>query len=62
MKSLYLRIYATVVVVLLLFAVVSGWMLERHLDQERSNNEQVMVAAGTRDGQNCPSGATLVGN
>jgi len=43
MKSLYLRIYATVVVVLLLFAVVSGWMLERHLDQERSNNEQVMV-------------------
>ena len=43
MKSLYLRIYATVVVVLLLFAVVSGWMLERHLDQERSSNEQVMA-------------------
>src|SRR6185369_9651585 len=42
MKSLYLRIYATVVVVLLLFAVVSGWVLERHLDQERVNNEQVV--------------------
>jgi signal transduction histidine kinase len=42
MKSLYLRIYATVVVVLLLFAVVSGWVLERHLDQERANNEQVI--------------------
>ncbi|MBV9890286.1 MAG: HAMP domain-containing protein [Rhizobacter sp.] len=43
MKSLYLRIYATVVVVLLLFAVVSGWMLQRHLDQERNSNEQVMA-------------------
>jgi len=43
MKSLYLRIYATVVVVLLLFAVVSGWVLERHLDQERVSNEQVVT-------------------
>jgi len=42
MKSLYLRIYATVVVVLLLFAVVSGWVLERHLDQERAQTEQVV--------------------
>lgn len=42
MKSLYLRIYATVVVVLLLFAVVSGWIVERHLDQERARNEQVV--------------------
>ncbi|HEV7576568.1 MAG TPA: ATP-binding protein [Caldimonas sp.] len=41
MKSLYLRIYATVVVVLLLFALVSGWVLERHLDDERTRNEQV---------------------
>ena len=41
MKSLYLRIYATVVVVLLLFALVSGWVVERHLDDERSRNEQV---------------------
>jgi len=42
MKSLYLRIYATVVVVLLLFARVSAWVLERHLDEERVNNEQVV--------------------
>jgi signal transduction histidine kinase len=42
MKSLYLRIYATVVVVLLLFALVSGWVLERHLDDERARNEQVV--------------------
>jgi signal transduction histidine kinase len=42
MKSLYLRIYATVVVVLLLFALVSGWVLERHLDDERVRNEQVV--------------------
>ena len=41
MKSLYLRIYATVVVVLLLFALVSGWIVERHLDDERVRNEQV---------------------
>ena len=41
MKSLYLRIYATVVVVLLLFALVSGWIVERHLDDERTRNEQV---------------------
>ena len=43
MKSLYLRIYATVVVVLLLFALVSGWVLERHLDQESVRNEQVVT-------------------
>ena len=42
MKSLYLRIYATVVVVLLLFALVSGWVVERHLDQERVRTEQVV--------------------
>ena len=42
MKSLYVRIYATVVVVLLLFALVSGWALERHLDQESVRNEQVV--------------------
>ena len=42
MKSLYLRIYATVVVVLLLFAFASGWVVESHLDQERSRNESVL--------------------
>ena len=35
MKSLYLRIYATVVVVLLLFAAASGWVFQRHMEQER---------------------------
>src|SRR3990167_122502 len=35
MKSLYLRIYLTVLTVLLLFAAVSGWVFQRHLDQER---------------------------
>ncbi|MEP7303288.1 MAG: HAMP domain-containing sensor histidine kinase [Caldimonas sp.] len=42
MKSLYLRIYATVVVVLLLFAFASGLVLEQHLDQERVRNESVL--------------------
>ena len=39
MKSLYLRIYATVVVVLLLFAFASGFVVEQHLDRERVRNE-----------------------
>ena len=42
MKNLYLRIYATVVVVLLLFAFASGLVVERHLDQERARNESVL--------------------
>jgi signal transduction histidine kinase len=35
MRSLYLRIYLTVVASLALFAVVSGWLVHRHLEQER---------------------------
>jgi signal transduction histidine kinase len=41
MKSLYLRIYVTVVVVLLLFAAVSGWVFQRHIEQERVRVERV---------------------
>jgi hypothetical protein len=40
MKSLYLRIWLTVVAALALFALVSGWMWQRHLDDERSRFEQ----------------------
>jgi signal transduction histidine kinase len=42
MKSLYLRIYVTVVAVLLLFAAVSGWLVQRHLEQERVRIESVI--------------------
>ena len=35
MRSLYLRIYVTVLVALALFALVSGWLVQRHFDQER---------------------------
>lgn len=35
MRSLYLRIYLTVLVALALFAGVSGWLVQRHFDQER---------------------------
>ncbi len=35
MRSLYLRIYLTVVVVLALFALVSGWLVQRHLEEQR---------------------------
>lgn len=35
MRSLYLRIYLTVLLALGLFALASGWLLQRHLEQER---------------------------
>jgi signal transduction histidine kinase len=35
MRSLYLRIYLTVLVALALFALVSGWLVQRHFDEER---------------------------
>jgi signal transduction histidine kinase len=38
-RSLYLRIWLTVVASLVLFALVSGWLVQRHLDQERVRNE-----------------------
>lgn len=39
MKSLYLRIWLTVVATLVLFALVSSWVWQRHLDQERARFE-----------------------
>jgi signal transduction histidine kinase len=35
MRTLYLRIYLTVVALLLLFALVSGWLLQRNIEAER---------------------------
>ncbi|MBS0444421.1 MAG: HAMP domain-containing protein [Proteobacteria bacterium] len=43
MKSLYLRIYATVVVVLFLFAALSGWVFQRHMEQERARAQSLMA-------------------
>ncbi len=43
MKSLYLRIYATLVVVLLLFAAASGWVFQRHMEQERVRADSVLT-------------------
>jgi len=43
MKNLYLRIYATVVVLLLLFAAASGWIFQRHMQQERTRSEAVLT-------------------
>ena len=42
MKTLTLRIYLTVVAVLLLFAVVSGWVFQRHIEQERTRADSVL--------------------
>jgi signal transduction histidine kinase len=42
MKSLYLRIYATVVVLLLLFATLSGWMFQHQIEQERGRTQSVL--------------------
>ena len=39
MRSLYLRIWLTVIVTLALFAGASGWLVQRHLDQERIRNQ-----------------------
>lgn len=35
MKSLYLRVWLTVVAVLALFALGSGWLVQRHMERER---------------------------
>ena len=43
MRNLYLRIYATLVVVLLLFASASGWLFQRHLEQERGRADSVLT-------------------
>ena len=42
MKSLYLRIYLTMVVVLLLFASLSGWMFQRQIEQERGRAQSML--------------------
>ena len=39
MRSLYLRIWLTVIVTLALFAGASGWIVQRHLDQEHARNQ-----------------------
>jgi len=41
-KTLYLRIYLTVVAVLALFAIGSGWLVQRHLAQERDVAERMV--------------------
>jgi signal transduction histidine kinase len=42
MKSLYLRIYLTIVLVLLLFAGLSAWVFQRQIEQERVRAESVL--------------------
>ena len=39
MRSLYLRIWLTVVAALALFAFASGWMVQQHLERERVRTE-----------------------
>ncbi len=45
MKNLYLRIYLTVVAVLLLFALVAGWLFQHNVERER---ESLQAAWGER--------------
>ncbi len=45
MKSLYVRIYLTLVALLLAFAFGSAWLFQRHIEEERGNVE---AAAGER--------------
>lgn len=39
MRTLYLRIYVTVVAVLFVFALVSGWLVQRNIDSARAESE-----------------------
>jgi signal transduction histidine kinase len=48
MRSLYLRIYLTVVASLALFALVSGWLVQRHLAEQR-DEQRVRVEGATRE-------------
>jgi len=43
LRSLYLRIWLTVIVTLALFAGASGWLVQRHLDQERVRNQAALT-------------------
>ena len=43
MKTLALRIYLAVVTVLLVFALVSGWLAQRHMDRERTQLQSQAV-------------------
>ena len=45
MRSLYLRIYLTVVASLALFAVVSGWVVQRHFESQREEQRVMMMGA-----------------
>lgn len=45
MRSLYLRIYLTVVASLALFAVVSGWVVQRHFESQREEQRAVVMGA-----------------
>lgn len=42
MKSLYLRIYLTVVAVLLLFALVAGWLFKRNIEHEQAQRASAL--------------------
>ena len=42
MRSLYVRIWLTVVAALALFALVSGWLVQRHLEEQRERNERTV--------------------
>ncbi len=44
MRSLYLRIWLTVVVALALFAAFTGWLVQRHLEQQRAVAEAAAPA------------------
>jgi signal transduction histidine kinase len=43
LRSLYLRIWLTVIVTLALFAGVSGLLVQRHLDQEHARNQAALT-------------------
>jgi len=59
MKTLYLRIWLTVVAALLLFALVSGWIVQRNIEHER---ERFETAASERQNDRLNAWAELLQN
>jgi signal transduction histidine kinase len=43
LRSLYLRIWLTVIVTLALFAAAAGWIVQRHMDQERQRSQAALT-------------------
>ncbi len=64
MRSLYVRIWLTVVAALALFALVAGWLLQNQLERERQqhgHHREVDAEIEIADGHGRPTGGPVEG-